>query len=67
MVESYVLREGKIAQALASAVFRFGRPLDAIFGPRHVAVIGATDRQGEQRPGDPDFHRTYRVAPFCRN
>src|SRR5262245_16889286 len=22
------------------------RPLDAIFAPRHVAVIGATDRQG---------------------
>src|ERR1700676_1379495 len=27
-----------------STVFRFDRPLDAIFAPRNIAVIGATDR-----------------------
>ena len=29
-----------------STVFRFERPLDAIFAPRNVAVIGATDKAG---------------------
>ena len=29
-----------------STVFRFARPLDAIFAPRNVAVIGATDKAG---------------------
>src|ERR1700680_1437257 len=29
-----------------STVFRFERPLDAIFAPRKVAVIGATDKAG---------------------
>jgi acetyltransferase len=29
-----------------STVFRFERPLDAIFAPRNIAVIGATDKTG---------------------
>src|ERR1700730_13272089 len=29
-----------------STIFRFERPLDAIFAPRNVAVIGATDKVG---------------------
>jgi acetyltransferase len=29
-----------------STVFRFERPLDAIFAPRNVAVVGATDKAG---------------------
>jgi hypothetical protein len=29
---------------LPSTVFRFERPFDAIFAPRNVAVVGATDK-----------------------
>jgi len=29
-----------------STVFTFARPLDAIFAPRNVAVIGVTDKAG---------------------
>jgi acetyltransferase len=31
---------------VASTIFRFDRPLDTIFAPRNIAVIGATDRAG---------------------